>query len=222
LDQPQTRLIARATTTQWRSAALSAGTRLADLILGCLLLFVFWPVMLIVAIAVYLDSGVPIVYRCQRLGRYGRPITVLKFRSMRDGSHANLAETLSLDDERQLEFSANRKLRNDPRCTGLGRFLRRSSLDELPQLFNVISGDMSLIGPRPYFTDELRGRPETMDVLSVRPGMTGLWQVSGRSDLTFEERIALDVEYVRRRSFTLHAWIAISTLGAVLTGRGAY
>jgi undecaprenyl-phosphate galactose phosphotransferase len=121
-----------------------------------------------------------------------------------------------------MEYEASRKLRDDPRRTRVGMFLRRSSLDELPQLANVLVGQMSLIGPRPYFADELLGRPEAGDLLSVRPGITGLWQVNGRSDRTFEERVALEARYVAERGFGLDISIAARTIGAVISGRGAY
>jgi lipopolysaccharide/colanic/teichoic acid biosynthesis glycosyltransferase len=196
--------------------------RLTDIVGAGLLLVILSPVMLSVALAIWLDSGLPIVYRCQRLGRYGRPITVLKFRTMRDGSHHHLEEVLSVDEERRLQFGLNRKLREDPRRTRVGGFLRRSSLDELPQLVNVLAGEMSLVGPRPYFPDELRGRREAVELLSVRPGITGLWQVNGRSERSFEERIELELSYVRRRGMALDVGILLRTVGAVVTGRGAY
>ena len=216
--------------TQRKSAAPASLTQLAyfflkrliDIVASAVLLVVLSPVMLVVAMAIWLDSGLPIVYRCQRLGRYGQPITVLKFRTMRDGSHHHLEELLTVDEERRLEYLENRKLKDDPRRTRVGAFLRRTSLDELPQLWNVLRGDMSLIGPRPYFADELRGRPEATDLLSVRPGITGLWQVNGRNDRTFEERLAIETDYVRRRGFGLDVAIAARTLGAVISGRGAY
>lgn len=208
--------------TSLPDALYSISKRLIDAVAATFLLVVLSPVLLIVAAAVYLDSGLPIVYRCERLGRYGEPIQVLKFRTMADGSHCHLEELLSVDEERRLEYGVNRKVRHDPRRTRVGPFLRRASLDELPQLLNVITGEMSLIGPRPYFADELRGRAEATQLLSVRPGITGLWQVNGRSDRTFEERIELDVDYVRRRGLWLDGQIAFRTVRAVATGRGAY
>ena len=158
----------------------------------------------------------------ERLGRYGEPITVLKFRTMRHGSHHHLQDLLSADEARALEYSINRKLRDDPRRTRLGAFLRRASLDELPQLLNVLSGQMSLIGPRPYFAHELSGRPEAAEILGLRPGITGLWQVNGRSDRTFEERLAFDLEYARDQGLELDLRIIIGTIAAVVSGRGAY
>jgi lipopolysaccharide/colanic/teichoic acid biosynthesis glycosyltransferase len=196
--------------------------RLVDIGLSLLLLVLLSPLLLLVALAIWVDSGLPIIYRCQRVGRYGRPITVLKFRSMRDGSHHHLQELLAVDEERRMEYGANRKLRDDPRKTRIGGFLRRSSLDELPQLINVVRGEMSLVGPRPYLPDELDLRAEASVILSVRPGITGLWQVNGRSDRTFEERVALDVEYVKHRSLGLDSEIIGKTFTAIVSGRGAY
>jgi lipopolysaccharide/colanic/teichoic acid biosynthesis glycosyltransferase len=196
--------------------------RAVDLVAGAVLLVLLSPVLLAIAVAILLDSGLPIIYRSERLGRHGHPIIVHKFRTMRNGSHHHLSELLSADETRRFEYSQNRKLRADPRRTRVGTFLRKTSLDELPQLWNVLRGQMSLIGPRPYFPDELDGRPEATEILSIRPGITGLWQVNGRSDRTFEERLSLERRYVRRRGFVLDFKILVLTVRAVLTGRGAY
>ena len=196
--------------------------RPVDIGLSAGLLIVLIPVFLAIGIAIALDSGLPVLYRCQRIGRYGRPITVLKFRTMRNGSHHHLQDLLTADEELRLEYGVNRKLREDPRRTRVGAFLRRTSLDELPQLLNVLIGEMSLVGPRPYFPGELNGEPDADLILQVRPGITGLWQVNGRSERTFEERLAFDVDYVRRRTLTLDLEIMGRTVGAVVSGRGAY
>ena len=196
--------------------------RLFDIFGSAVLLLILFPVLLAIAFATWIDSGLPIIYKCQRMGRFGRPIVVLKFRTMQDGSHHHLEELLSVDEEKRLEYGARRKLRDDPRRTRVGAVLRRLSLDELPQLVNVLAGEMSLIGPRPYFPGELEGRPEADTILRVRPGITGLWQVNGRSDRTFEERVAYDVEYVERRGFGMDLSIMARTIGAVLSGKGAY
>jgi exopolysaccharide production protein ExoY len=196
--------------------------RLSDLVLATFILVLFAPILLLIALAIWLDSGLPIIYRCQRLGRGGEPITVLKFRTMRDGSHHHLQDLLSADEMRALEYNVNRKLRADPRRTRVGTLLRRTSLDELPQLVNVLRGEMSLIGPRPYFADELRQRPEAAEILSVRPGITGLWQINGRSDRTFEERIEFDLQYVRDRRLSTDLRIVARTIVAVVSCRGAY
>jgi lipopolysaccharide/colanic/teichoic acid biosynthesis glycosyltransferase len=196
--------------------------RLTDIVGALVLLIVLSPLLAFIAIAILVDSGLPIIYLSQRIGRYGQPITVLKFRTMRDGSHHHLRELLTADEELRMEYGVSRKLREDPRRTRVGAFLRRTSLDELPQLINVLMGEMSLVGPRPYFPGELAGRPEVDVILRVRPGITGLWQVNGRSDRSFEERLGYDVEYVRKRGFRLDARIAARTFSAVVSGRGAY
>jgi lipopolysaccharide/colanic/teichoic acid biosynthesis glycosyltransferase len=208
--------------TPLASSAYLTIKRTIDIIGAAIMLVALSPVFLVIAIAIVIDGGLPIIYRCQRLGLTGRPIEVLKFRTMHNGSHHHLEELLTADEERRLEYRVNRKLRHDPRRTRFGTFLRRYSLDELPQLWNVLIGEMSSIGPRPYMPDELRGRPEAITLLSVRPGITGLWQVNGRSDRTFEERVALEVNYVRRGGFRLDALIVLRTFGAVLSGKGAY
>jgi lipopolysaccharide/colanic/teichoic acid biosynthesis glycosyltransferase len=196
--------------------------RLIDIGGSAILLVLLSPVFLLIALAIWLDTGLPIIYRCQRIGHYGQLITVLKFRTMRDGSHRHLEELLSVDEELRLEYGRRRKLRDDPRRTRVGAILRRTSLDELPQLLNVLSGEMSLVGPRPYFPGELAGRPEAKVILSVQPGITGLWQVNGRNDRTFEERLGFDVDYVTRRGFGLDVRILVGTLSAVVTRKGAY
>jgi lipopolysaccharide/colanic/teichoic acid biosynthesis glycosyltransferase len=196
--------------------------RLTDAVGSAALLVVLSPVMLAIAVGIRVDSGLPILYRGQRLGRGGRMITVHKFRTMFDGSHHHLEELLTRDEEYRLEYATNRKLKGDPRRTRVGVLLRRTSLDELPQLWNVLRGDMSLVGPRPYMPGELDAVSNAAELLSVRPGITGLWQVSGRSDLTLEQRIDLETDYVRRRGWKLDVWIALRTLGAVISGRGAY
>lgn len=196
--------------------------RIVDVLGALVLIVILSPLILGIAVAILFDSGLPIIYRSQRLGRYGQPIIVLKLRTMRDGSHHHLTELLTANEERRLEYRVNRKLRDDPRRTRVGGFLRKTSLDELPQLWNVLIGEMSLVGPRPYFADEMLDRPEAHEILSVRPGITGLWQVNGRSDRTFEERISLEARYVRRRGYALDLKILVLTIKAVLTGRGAY
>jgi lipopolysaccharide/colanic/teichoic acid biosynthesis glycosyltransferase len=204
------------------SPAYHAIKRVIDVVGAAILLVVLAPVFLIIAVAIVIDGGLPIIYRCERLGRHGRNIEVLKFRTMHNGSHHHLEELLTADEERRLEYDINRKLRHDPRRTRFGTFLRKYSLDELPQLWNVLVGEMSFIGPRPYMPDELRGRPEAVPLLSLRPGITGLWQVNGRSDRTFEERVAMEVDYVQREGLRLDASIVLRTFGAVLSGKGAY
>ena len=196
--------------------------RLVDIVGSAVLLTILLPFFVLIAVATWIDTGLPIIYKCHRMGRFGKPIVVLKFRTMRDGSHHHLEELLTVDEEWALEYGERRKLRDDPRRTRVGAILRRMSLDELPQLVNVLTGEMSLIGPRPYFPGELEGRSEAELILRVRPGITGLWQVNGRADRTFEERVQFDVKYVNERGLAMDAGILARTVGAVLSGRGAY
>jgi lipopolysaccharide/colanic/teichoic acid biosynthesis glycosyltransferase len=205
-----------------RPRAYEAVKQFMDTAGAAVLLLVAAPLLAIIGIAIVADSGFPVIYGGQRLGRNGRPITVLKFRTMSDGAHHHLEELLSVDEERRMEYLLNRKLKDDPRVTRVGAVLRRTSLDELPQLWNVVTGSMSLVGPRPYFEDELADRKEAGLLLSVRPGITGLWQVNGRSDRTFAERLEIEVTYVRHRRLGLDLSIMARTLGAVISGRGAY
>ncbi len=204
------------------SSTYGIAKRTVDVFGGLLLLLLLLPLLALVSIVIVVDSGLPIFYRCERVGRGGRAIRVMKFRTMRNGSHHELAGLLDADKERQIEYELRRKLRNDPRRTRVGAFLRRSSIDELPQLLNVVRGTMSLVGPRPYLLHELEGLPEAAELVSVRPGLTGLWQVSGRADLSFEERVALEVRYVRSRGVRLDLVIGFRTIRAVIGGQGAY
>ena len=213
---------ASATPASAAATIYPATKRFLDIIGSATLLLLLSPVMAAIAASIALETGLPIIYKCERLGRFGTPMTAYKFRTMRDGSHHHLEELLLNDEEFRLEYEQSRKLREDPRRTRVGIVLRRSSLDELPQLWNVLRGQMSLIGPRPYFLHELEGTEYEAAILSVRPGITGLWQVSGRSDLPLERRMELDAEYVQRRGPRLDLWILAHTLGAVVSGRGAY
>jgi lipopolysaccharide/colanic/teichoic acid biosynthesis glycosyltransferase len=161
----------------------------------------------------------------QRVGRDYKSFGCIKFRTMRRDADRILSRLLSESPDLQEEFRNDFKLRNDPRITRLGRFLRRSSLDELPQFLNVLRGDMSLVGPRPIVRQELPRYGDQMEeVLAVRPGLTGLWQVSGRNNLSYDERVALDLLYSRHRSFWMDLTIIIKTVGVILDprDRGAY
>jgi exopolysaccharide production protein ExoY len=200
--------------------ALSRAKRTLDFVLAALLLVVFLPVMLLVALAVALTSAGPVIYRQARDGFGERPFTMWKFRTMYHDSSVELAELLLADGS---EMSICAKPRHDPRITPVGRFLRKTSLDELPQLVNVLLGDMSLVGPRPNLRPENQLlHPEyRVRRLSVKPGMTGLWQVSGRSSTTAEEAVRLDLRYVDRWSLQLDLLILLRTLPAVLRTRDA-
>jgi exopolysaccharide biosynthesis polyprenyl glycosylphosphotransferase len=191
----------------------------ADRVAGLVLLVAFAPLLVVLAVAVKLDSPGPALFKQTRIGREGRPFTVYKLRTM-----VPEAETLKVTLGDQNEFdSVLFKMKSDPRVTRLGGFLRRSSLDELPQLFNVVRGEMSLVGPRPFVPDEVsRMQPNVLRRHAVPPGITGLWQVSGRSDLTWEEAAALDTYYADNWSLTGDAAILLRTVGAVVASKGAY
>lgn len=189
---------------------------------GALLLFCL-PVFAVIAFLVRLDGG-PVFYAHPRVGRDGRVFGCRKFRSMVVDADARLATLLASDPEARREWEATRKLRRDPRVTRVGRFLRATSLDELPQLINVVLGEMSLVGPRPVTEAELAAHygAAAEHYLSVRPGITGLWQISGRSDTSYAQRVALDVAYATRPSLVQDIRILLATPVAVLRRRGAY
>ena len=192
-----------------------------DITVAALLLVLLAPLMLALASLIRRDGGAAF-FRHQRMGVGGRPFHCLKFRSMHMDAQRLLHEFLETDPAAAQEWAAARKLRNDPRVTPLGHVLRSTSLDELPQLINVLRGEMSLVGPRPIVADEREyyGR-HIESYYKVRPGVTGLWQVSGRSSTSYERRVALDVRYVKRHSLRLDAWILFRTIPAVLSRRGA-
>jgi lipopolysaccharide/colanic/teichoic acid biosynthesis glycosyltransferase len=197
--------------------------RLVDLVGSTVLLILLSPVLLLVAAAVRLDSPGPSIYRQRRLGRNLEPFSVAKFRTMRDGSadahRRHVEQMIAGEGAGALPMT---KLSEDSRVTRVGAFLRRSSIDELPQLWNVLRGQMSLVGPRPPIEYEVEKYPSwAFRRFAVKPGITGLWQVRGRSLLTFEEMIALDTEYVERRSLPLNLEILILTLPTVIHGKGA-
>ena len=180
------------------------------------------PLMFLIALAVILSDGGPAVFAHRRIGKNGRTFGCLKFRSMRPNAEALLQALLAENPEARLEWERDHKLTHDPRITALGKFLRRSSLDELPQFLNVLQGEMSLVGPRPIVEAEAGRYGRRLEHYSrLRPGITGLWQVSGRSAATYRRRVACDSLYARRRSLTLNARILVSTVPAVLKARGA-
>ncbi|GAA0910407.1 sugar transferase [Virgisporangium aurantiacum] len=202
---------------------LSGARRVAksvfDRVGAALLLLAFSPVLAAVALAVRLDSKGPVLFRQTRVGRYGREFQIYKFRTMHTDAERRLAELRHLNEQDGVLF----KMRDDPRITRVGRHLRRFSVDELPQLFNVVGGTMSLVGPRPPLQSEVAAYPrDARRRLAVRPGMTGLWQVSGRSDLPWEEAVRLDLRYVENWSLSLDLVILLRTLTAVWRGAGAY
>lgn len=202
--------------------------RAMDVSVGLLGLVILSPLLLLIALAIRLESRGPALFRQERLGKDSEPFTFYKFRTMSVGNdpaiHKRYVEELITRPSDGLKGDTGSfKLEDDPRLTRLGKLLRRTSLDELPQLLNVVSGDMSLVGPRPpiayeaeLYTDHARRR------LECRPGITGLWQVSGRCQTTFDEMVDLDIEYIDRWSLGLDLAILIRTLPAVISGRGAW
>ena len=196
-----------------------------DIVFSLLVLSLGSPLFLLLAVLVKLSSRGSVFYRQRRIGRGYKGFGCLKFRTMRRDADRVLAALLEADPKLRAEFERDHKLKRDPRITPLGKFLRRSSLDELPHFINVLRGEMSVVGPRPIVWDELRRYGRNMDeVLSVRPGLTGLWQVSGRNNLTYRTRVRLDLTYVRQRNFWLDLGIVLRTIGVVLLpmDRGAY
>ncbi len=204
--------------------------RILDIVSSLLLLLVFSPIIILTAIAIKIDSRGPIFADTpMRVGRRGKLFRMYKFRSMVQNAY----EILSTDPKYKELYDEYKKsgfkLRNDPRVTSVGHFIRKYSLDEIPQFINVLKGDMSMVGPRAYYADELNYQqkkyPLTQDavkvVLSVKPGITGLWQVSGRSQINFDKRIQMDAKYARRHSIFYDVYIMAKTPKAMLSARGA-
>ncbi|MFH1929942.1 MAG: undecaprenyl-phosphate glucose phosphotransferase [Chloroflexota bacterium] len=193
--------------------------RTVDVLVVSLGLVILSPLMALIALAIRLDSQGPVIFKQIRVGRDGEEFLVYKFRTMREDAEDTKGH---LSDQNEAQGPIF-KIRDDPRCTRVGRFLRRSSLDELPQLYNVLRGEMSLIGPRPPIPDEVKQyKPWQQRRLETSPGITGLWQVSGRSDLTFDEMVLLDLFYIENWSLLLDIKIALRTIPTIMLGTGAY
>ncbi|EPL7195390.1 undecaprenyl-phosphate galactose phosphotransferase WbaP [Klebsiella michiganensis] len=204
---------------KWSSRTLK---RLFDIAGSIAIIIVLSPILFYISRKVKKDGG-PAIYGHERIGKGGKPFKCLKFRSMVINSKEVLENLLATDFEAKQEWDATFKLKNDPRITKIGGFLRRTSLDELPQLFNVLKGEMSLVGPRPIITAELERYNDEVDYyLLSKPGMTGLWQVSGRSDVDYETRVYLDAWYVKNWSMWNDIAILFKTIGVVLKKDGAY
>lgn len=197
--------------------------RIVDLVISLLVLLILGLPMLLVALLVKLTSPGPVFYKHRRLGRNMREFYLLKFRTMYKDAEQRLEEILKNDPAKRAEFEQTFKLKDDPRVTPLGRWLRKFSIDELPQLLNVLIGQMSLVGPRPIVEKEV-GYYQDYSLLLFRvpPGLTGLWQVSGRTDTAYEERVKLDTRYVREWTLAGDLMIILKTVPAVLSRRGAY
>jgi exopolysaccharide biosynthesis polyprenyl glycosylphosphotransferase len=190
-----------------------------DIVLSALLLVVLSPALAAIAVAVKVSSPGPVLYRQVRIGLRGRPFTMLKFRTMRSGADRDVEALRAEHRVHDVMF----KIKDDPRVTKVGRFLRRFSIDELPQLLNVVRGDMSLVGPRPALPEEVAKYEEWhMDRLEVPPGITGLWQISGRADLSFDECVQLDLFYIENWSLSYELFILGKTIPVMMSRRGAY
>ncbi len=196
---------------------------LFDKVLSITLFILFLPLLLLLYVVVYFSSKGDPIYKQRRVGEGGRLFNIYKFRTMRVDADEILEEILENDPVKKAEWEKEFKLRDDPRITRVGKFLRRTSLDELPQLFNVFQGKMSLVGPRPIIEDEIAKYGDYFDYFTaVKPGITGLWQVSGRNDIPYDERVRLDVWYVRNWSMELDIMILVKTAAIVLMRKGSY
>ncbi len=203
-----------------RFAVFPTEKRLMDILVSIIALILLSPLLLAVAILIKLESKGPALFKQERIGLYGEPFTIFKFRSMRCDAEANrdVLETLN-----ESASGVIFKMKSDPRVTYVGRIIRKTSIDELPQLLNVIRGDMSLVGPRPPLPSEVAkySRSDRARLLAL-PGITCLWQVAGRSEIPFDKQVKLDVRYIERQSIGLDLLVLLKTIPAVLKARGAY
>lgn len=206
--------------------------RIFDILFSIFILLFLSPVYLIISLCIYFTSPGPIFYLSPRLGRGGKIIKCIKFRTMYKNADVLLLNLLKENKELNKEWQRFQKLKNDPRITPIGKFLRKTSLDELPQFFNVLKGDLSIVGPRPFvligpiqnYQNEIKiylGN-KTEKILSIRPGITGLWQISGRSEITIKERIVIEEEYIDRQSFLLDLQLIFKTIPKIFFPTGAY
>lgn len=206
-------------TTYKRSRMYALIKRVFDVLISGSALVVLSPIFAIIALLVALTSRGPVFFVHHRIGRYGKPLKILKFRTMVDNAEAMLVD---LPEELKREFASNFKLDKDPRITKIGAFLRKSSLDELPQLVNILLGNMSLVGPRPITDIELQKYGDNKELfLSAMPGLTGYWQAYARNDCTYERRMEMELYYVNNASLWWDMKIIFATVGAVLRGSGA-
>jgi exopolysaccharide production protein ExoY len=197
--------------------------RVFDLLIATVALIVFAPLMLLIALLIRISGDGPVVFVQQRIGKGGLAFPCLKFRSMVSNSAEVLETLLSESADARDEWRRDQKLRNDPRITPIGRILRKTSLDELPQLFNIIAGQMSIVGPRPIVSNEIERYGSFFDAYcSVRPGLTGMWQISGRNDVNYDARVQLDTMYASRKSVSYDFMICVRTIPAVLASKGCY
>ena len=205
-----------------RVREISTGKLVFGKLFAAFALFTLAPVMAAIAIATRIGDPGPVFYKHKRIGKNGRPFDCVKFRSMRVDSAGVLARLLESDPVARAEWQRDQKLKDDPRIHPVGQFLRKTSLDELPQFWNVLKGDMSIVGPRPIIEDEVeRYGVHFADYCAVRPGITGAWQVGGRNETSYPHRVALDVDYVRNATLLDDIRIVLQTVAVVLTQKGA-
>ncbi|MCR9268697.1 MAG: sugar transferase [Henriciella sp.] len=196
--------------------------RAFDIVVAATALVLLAPLILLFAILVRIQDGGKSIFAHDRYGLNGTTFKCYKLRSMAVDATERLQTLLNENPELRREWQATQKLKNDPRITPLGQFLRKSSIDELPQLWNVLRGDMSIVGPRPIVKNEIQKYGDSYRFYTaVRPGLTGLWQVEGRTETTYQERVEMDVRYVQTRSFWNDVWIVLKTIPAVIASRGA-
>jgi lipopolysaccharide/colanic/teichoic acid biosynthesis glycosyltransferase len=221
--QAQLPLRAHSSGGHGRPVLAGALMRAFDIAAATSVLLLTAPLLMAIALLVWMMDGGPAFYSQPRIGRDGRHFRCFKFRSMGVDADARLARLLASDENARREWQADHKLKVDPRITRLGKFLRKTSLDEAPQLFNVLRGDMSLVGPRPIVDAEIpRYGRRFAAYCAQRPGITGLWQVSGRNDVSYRRRVALDTAYSARKSIALDMRILAATIPAVFLRRGSY
>lgn len=195
--------------------------RVMDVLLSMIALFLLSPVFLILIILIKIDSKGPSIFKQKRIGKNGQPIYIYKFRSMVDHAEDVLEELMNENEEIRKEYLTNKKLENDPRITKVGKIMRKTSLDELPQLINILKGDMTIIGPRPYLYREIGDMIYYENIIKMTPGLTGLWQVSGRSNTGFQYRCQLDNEYCQNCGFKMDIKILFKTVITVIKRDGA-
>jgi len=194
--------------------------RLIDIVASILLLIILMPLFMIIMLLIYINSPGPVFYKQTRVGRWGKLFTMWKFRSMYLDADKRLKEIMA---ENEMTGGVIFKMKNDPRIIPIGRFIRKASIDELPQLWNVLKGDMSLVGPRPALPSEVNQYSlQDRQRLEVIPGITCIWQVSGRSNIPFPQQVELDTEYIQSQSLLLDLKLLLKTIPAVLLSRGAY
>lgn len=203
--------------SQVRGLDVISAKRIFDILFSLFILIFFSPVYLVLGCLIAITSPGPVFYIQQRVGKNYEPFGCIKFRTMVSNADEMLQSMMDIYPEMRQEFEENYKLKKDPRVTWIGKFLRLTSLDEFPQFWNVLTGDMSVVGPRPLVPEELCKYGHRIDkVLTIRPGITGLWQVSGRNDIPYPQRIRMDVYYVNSHNWLLDLWLILKTIFVIL------